>query len=158
MIIFSRIDERLLHGEIAMDWVGGLNPTRIVIIDDPTAANPMFTRMFQSMAPRGCTVDVLSVKTAEEKLKTEEYTGSGCRALLVAKVPSVYLALLNAGVQISSINVGNMGTSRTRKRLLQYIWATKEELEDFRAIMDKGVELYGQKVPRMEKTDMHKFV
>ena len=74
MITFCRVDERLLHGQIAVNWIGHTKTNRIAIVDDGTAANAMFTRMFKSMAPRGSNLDVFSVELAKSALQTEPYT------------------------------------------------------------------------------------
>ena len=38
-IIATRIDGRLIHGQVANLWTGKLNITRIMVIDDEVAQN-----------------------------------------------------------------------------------------------------------------------
>lgn len=157
MITFCRVDERLLHGQIAVNWMGHTKSNRIAIVDDGTAANAMFTRMFKSMAPRGTSVDVLSVAQAKDALQADPYTGKD-RVMILAKVPGVFLELQKAGVEIPELNVGNMGVGKDRKKLLATVWVTEQEKQDFRDLLASGINVYAQLMPRDGKKDLASLV
>ena len=41
MIIFTRIDDRLIHGQVVEGWVNFLKATAILVADDRVASNAL---------------------------------------------------------------------------------------------------------------------
>ena len=55
-ILLSRIDERLIHGQVMTRWITGLYITRIILIDDAIAKDDFMVDVLLLSAPVG--VDV----------------------------------------------------------------------------------------------------
>jgi len=158
MISLVRIDERLLHGQVAVTWVNYSKATHVVVIDDGVANNPMLTRMFTSVAPQGKPVLIVSVADAAGLILKPEYTAPECRLLVVTKHPSTVLKLMNEGVEVKKVNIGNMGGETGRKRYTQHFFATQEEVGMFKEIASRGAEVFCQNLPDMSRKDLSKVV
>ena len=47
MVILMRIDERMLHGQVALTWVNEVHPEAILIANDEAAENDMAKLAFK---------------------------------------------------------------------------------------------------------------
>ncbi|MCD8222732.1 MAG: PTS sugar transporter subunit IIB [Clostridiales bacterium] len=160
MIIFARIDERLLHGQVVMKWIGEVNAKQIVIADDAAAANPVLVNLFTSISPSGVKVYVHTVKDAAELLCSDELKGPDTRVMILAKTPLAFVQLLDLGVELKELNVGNMGGGSGRKKIVRgYFYATDEEIAQLKSIDARGVYVYGQNICDMDsKKPLKKLV
>lgn len=50
-IVHIRVDDRLIHGQVATRWVSHFNANRIMVIDDAVAANDVEKMLLRSAAP-----------------------------------------------------------------------------------------------------------
>lgn len=66
-ISFLRIDDRLIHGQMAASWIGSSPCDGIVVVDDDAANNEMQKRVLLSILPSVKTW-VFSVEEATQKL------------------------------------------------------------------------------------------
>ncbi|OON37992.1 hypothetical protein BTJ39_19455 [Izhakiella australiensis] len=66
-ISFLRIDDRLIHGQMAASWIGSSPCDGIVVVDDDAAANEIQKKVLLSILPSVKTW-VFSISEATEKL------------------------------------------------------------------------------------------
>lgn len=59
-IIATRIDGRLIHGQVANLWTGKLNISRIMVIDDEVAQNDIEKQGLKLACPPGVILPTLS--------------------------------------------------------------------------------------------------
>ena len=78
--------------------------------------------------------------------------------MLMTKVPHPILELLNAGVEIKEVNLGNMGGAAGRKRFNLNVNASDAEVQDFKGIIAKGTDMYAQMVPSDKKIELTKLL
>lgn len=69
-IVFIRIDDRLIHGQVITAWSKIVLADRILVIDDEVASDPFMTKVLKIAAPSSVKVDVYDIKEAIEFLKT----------------------------------------------------------------------------------------
>ena len=112
-IVFTRIDERLIHGQVITSWIKVNDINTIVVVDDATATNTFAKRILFAAAPKSITLKVFKLNEAIEYLLGEHEEE---KIMLMTKVPHPILELLNAGVEIKEVNLGNMGGAAGRKR------------------------------------------
>ena len=146
MISLVRIDDRLIHGQVSTQWVAEVSANTIVIVDDETAENDFMTMVCKGMAPLHIEVIVCTTAGAVDRLK--EIDGDSSRkAIVLVKTPGVLLRLLDHGVVIKKIIVGGIGKRGDRKNFYKSIHVSEGEIEDFKEIMNRDVELCVQMVP-----------
>jgi len=141
-----RIDDRLIHGQVMAVWMRYLGSVKqIVIVDDETAKDPFMTQVLRAAAPPSVQVTVLTVADAVSSLSDANTDYS--HHLLLMRSPKTALGLLEGGVRFSTLNVGGMGAGPGRKSLYRNISVSPQEMELFRAIQEKGVEISFRIVP-----------
>ena len=74
-IVWCRVDDRLIHGEVVTAWTPYTQANRIVIVDDEVAADDFNKRVLKSLAPSGTQVAVLTVAGATKALQKDPKPG-----------------------------------------------------------------------------------
>src|SRR5699024_10623531 len=80
------------------------------------------------------------------------------RLLIIAKNPQVYLQLVEAGVPIEEINVGNMSQTNETKSITKSINVTDEDISVFEKLDEKNIQIVAQMVPGDRKEDFIRLV
>ncbi|AEB07636.1 Protein-N(pi)-phosphohistidine--sugarphosphotran sferase [Coriobacterium glomerans PW2] len=145
MIIGVRIDFRLLHGQVANLWANSLNVGRFMVVDDDVAQDSLQKQVLKMACPTSVRLSVLPVEKAAANILAGKYDEQ--RLFIIAKGSKTVLRLIDAGVPIEHVNVGNMASEGTIKNVTRSIAVTPSEIEDFKAIASRGVTLTAQMVP-----------
>ena len=67
-LVFTRIDDRLIHGQVCAAWLKTLSSVRhILVIDDRTSQDPFMSEMFALLIPSHISIEIRSVEQATEK-------------------------------------------------------------------------------------------
>ncbi|WP_316055059.1 PTS system mannose/fructose/N-acetylgalactosamine-transporter subunit IIB [Staphylococcus simulans] len=151
MIIANRIDGRLIHGQVANLWATKLNITRFMVIDDEVAQSTIDKQGLKLETPAGVRLSVLPVAKAAENILAGRYDSQ--RLMVIAKKPDRFLELINQGVDLDVLNVGNMSQTDETKSITRSINVTDKDINDFKAIQQKGVKITAQMVPNDKAED-----
>ena len=52
-VLITRIDDRLIHGQVVTAWIKVYPINKILIIDDELSKNKLMTRIYRAAAPAG---------------------------------------------------------------------------------------------------------
>ena len=155
-IIHIRIDDRLIHGQVAARWSTGLGASRIMVANDEVAADEMQKGILRMVAPPGIATSIISKKKAATNILAEKYANQ--KVLLVLKSPKDALDLMDRGLEIKEINVGNMAKRDNTVQIKKSLSITKEEFEDFKELMNRGVRLTARMVPDETEVLLENFL
>jgi len=155
-IVLTRIDDRLIHGQVMTSWVKFTKADRIVIVDDGVANDPFMGDILKMAVPSGIDVDIYGIQKAVEMLKDEEKKDKNI--IILAKTPKTIFALIQGGVDIQEINVGGIGAGPGRKSLYKNISASAEEKEIFKKILAMNKTVYMQIVPDDKRVEIEKYL
>ncbi len=146
-----RIDDRLIHGQIITAWIAYSDAKTIIVADD-NAAKDEFTQSLLKMAtPDTIKLHILSVNDAVELLKTDQ---SNTKVLLLIRTPQGAYDILNAGIHVDSINIGNLNMKKGKTKILGNFWVTPEDVDYLNKIHGKGVGLEVRAVPNEKSQDV----
>lgn len=137
-----RVDDRLIHGEVGVCWMGALETNKIVVVDDGTAKDDFLKEVLILAAPAG---SVLSVFSTAEAIAGDWSRFDG--ALVLVKNPLTALALRKAGLEFPVLNMGGVGARPGRKQLWKNISATPEEIQALEEYERLGGQVVFQIVP-----------
>lgn len=141
-----RIDNRLIHGQVANLWINSLKPTRAMVIDDEASDNVMQKQMLKMATPSGVSLSVLSTKKAIENIKTGKYDSQ--KVMIVVKTPYPIKALLEAGISLPDVIVGNMPRIEgVTRKVANAVEVSEEDVDCFKYINKKGVRVLFQQTP-----------
>jgi mannose/fructose/N-acetylgalactosamine-specific phosphotransferase system component IIB len=142
--ILHRVDDRLIHGQVVIAWGQRLNPNRIVVVDDASAADDWERDLLQSAAP-DAEVRVWSVAQAAAGYAAEA-AAPGSAFLLIRDLPKA-LALVEAGAAIPSFNLGGLHYAPGKTKVNDYVYLDARDRDAARALLSRGVALDVQDVP-----------
>ncbi len=144
-ILLTRIDNRLVHGQVGVTWTTSLGANLIVVADDLVAQDKLQQQLMGLTAESSGagirfftlqrTIDIISKAAPSQKI------------FLVCKTPSEVRKLIEGGVPITEVNVGNMHFSQGKHPLSKKVYVDDKDLEDLRFIKSKGINIYIQDVP-----------
>ena len=144
-----RIDDSLIHGQVATMWTNELGATRIMVINDEVANNDMQKSLLRMAAPPNVSTSIITRETAVKNISSGKYKGQ--KVFIVVKSPLDILYLLNNGLDIKEINVGNMSAKSNTEVIKTTISVTKEEKEAFKELIERGVEVTAIMTPGAPK-------
>ncbi|MEE0108428.1 MAG: PTS sugar transporter subunit IIB [Merdibacter sp.] len=158
MIIQIRVDDRLIHGQIAVVWSKQFNTTHMVVANDKAAANEVQQMALKMATPSGIKVLIRSVDDAikifnnpkSEKVKMFVLTNSVRDALKIA---------LNCDVQsINVANVGRFDSSDKKFKLNSDVVCNPEELEALKEVSNLNIETIHWVIPTNPKITIKKLL
>ena len=151
-----RIDDRLIHGQVATTWIKNYEIEQVLIINDKAANDPIQKSVVGLAAPPGVKVMIFGVNQFINILKKSEIKKS---TMLLFTTSTDVLKIVESGlVDIKEVNAGGMRFNDTRKRLTKAITVTPEEEQAFVKMMDKGIKINVQMVPKDTSVDFKTLI
>lgn len=136
-IIHIRIDDRLIHGQVATQWTNELGATRIMVINDKVANDPIEKSVLRIAAPPNVSTSLISRDTAVTNIKAGKYKGQ--RVFIVVRSPLDVLYLVEHGLDFKEVNVGNISAKKNTEVIRPTISVTPEEKAAFKQLIAKGI-------------------
>lgn len=150
-IVNIRVDARLIHGQVATMWTRKLNATRIMVIDNEIVKSDVQKMTLKTAVPRGVHLSILTSQGAAKRLKDKKYQGQ--RVFILVRDPKVLQDLVEQGVTLKSINVGNMSMAENARQIAKSVAVTDDDQKVFEYLASQNVDLYHQMVPNDNKQE-----
>lgn len=144
-IVLTRIDDRLLHGQVIVSWIPFLNIDEIVIVDDEYANDDFMSSLIKEASPEHLSVNVLTI---EESKKYLESGDDKSRILILSRYIENIAKLIELGIKINKINIGGLGFHNGRKKFVNAIHLSDSEIDLLKIISAKGIEVEVQMLPK----------
>jgi PTS system mannose-specific IIB component len=141
-----RIDNRLIHGQVTVAWVGAVGANHLIVANDEVASDE-FQRVLLPQASRGVPTSVLSIADTIEHCASP--AAAGQQIMILAKFPTDALALIEGGVTAAEVNVGNQAPRPGSKftMVTRSISVTAEDAKVYRRIAELAGHLHSQMMP-----------
>lgn len=144
-ILLTRIDNRLIHGQVGVTWTMTLGANLLIVADDDVSENELMQELMVATAESSGagvrfftvqkTIDIIHKASAKQKI------------FIVVKTPKQARQLIEGGVPIKELNVGNMHFEKGKHQISKKVYVNDEDMENFKAITALGVNVYIQDVP-----------
>lgn len=131
VIGLARIDDRLIHGQVATRWTKETNVTRIIVVSDEVAADTVRKTLLTQVAPPGVTAHVVDVAKMIRVYNNPKYAGQ--RVMLLFTNPTDVERIVEGGVKITSVNIGGMAFRRGKTRVNNAISVDAKDIEAFKS-------------------------
>ncbi|WP_346353011.1 mannose/fructose/sorbose PTS transporter subunit IIB [Azotosporobacter soli] len=151
-ICLARIDDRLIHGQVVIVWVKAVGADKIIACSDEAAADPLRKALLLQMAPPGAKAYVLPIDKAIEAYKNPKY--ADFKTLFLFTNPTDVLRMVEAGVAITSVNVGGMCYKDGTMLITGAVSVGKQDVAAFKQLHARGIELELRKVASDRKVDL----
>ena len=153
-ILLTRIDNRLIHGQVASQWNSTLGANLILVANDDVAGNKMRQNLMNMAAPTGVATRFFSL---QKTIDVIHKASPKQHIFLVAENPSDVLTLVKGGVPIRKVNIGNMHMSEGKRQVATSVAVDDADVAAFKELQDLGVELEIRRVPSTPAEDINKL-
>ncbi|MDR2939213.1 MAG: PTS N-acetylgalactosamine transporter subunit IIB [Clostridiales bacterium] len=144
-ILLTRIDNRLIHGQVATMWTSHVGANLILVANDNVAGDKMRQSLMDMAAPNGVqtryftlqkTIDVIHKASEKQKI------------FIVCESPQDVLTLVEGGVPIKEVNIGNMHMADGKRQVATTVAVDDADVAAFKKMEEKGVKLVIRRVPQ----------
>lgn len=154
MITIARIDERLIHGQVAYAWSVAYKSEGIMVIDNEIAKDKFQISLLQMACPKDMKCIVCNEEKAAELLKKYEKR----KLFIVVKHPAALLSICEKGVELKEINVGGLYYKEGRRQISKTVYVDAEMEEVFRKLSNMGIRLENRTTPTDAGEDLMKLL
>jgi PTS system mannose-specific IIB component/fructoselysine and glucoselysine-specific PTS system IIB component len=140
-----RIDDRLIHGQVVVGWGQPLDLTFIVLVDDEVASSEWEQELYRIGVPPEMEVYFESVESASSKLA--DYIKDSRPGLLLTGDIDTMKRLAEHTGAITRINLGGIHYRAGRVQRMRYIFLSRDEEAQLRALAARGITVSAQDVP-----------
>ncbi len=155
VIGLARIDDRLIHGQVATRWTKETNVQRIIVVSDEVAADTVRKTLLTQVAPPGVTAHVVDVAKMIRVYNNPKYAGE--RVMLLFTNPTDVERIVEDGVKITSVNIGGMAFRQGKTQVNNAISVDAKDIDAFNKLNARGIELEARKVstdPKLKMMDL----
>jgi N-acetylgalactosamine PTS system EIIB component len=151
-ILLTRIDNRLVHGQVGVTWVNHLGANLIVVANDEVAEDEVQQDLMEMVVPEAIGIRFFSVQTTIDVIHD---ASDDQHIFLVVKTPQDVNRLVKGGVPIDKVNIGNMHFSEGKTQVFSTVSVDESDREALRDLKEQGVKLEVRRVPDERPDDIY---
>ncbi|MFS2222334.1 PTS system mannose/fructose/N-acetylgalactosamine-transporter subunit IIB [Pantoea sp. B65] len=149
MISLVRIDDRLIHGQVAVVWTKHLGVNRILVANDQIVNNEVQKMSLRMAAPDTAKCAIMAVKEAADTLCDPR--SEKMKILVIVNNVADARRLIEQVTAIKTLNVANFGritdNLAAKSKISDTVYVTPADVADFLAIAGQGVKVEYQVLP-----------
>lgn len=149
MILKTRVDCRLLHGQVAVSWTAGIGADSILIANDAVANDQLRKTTMKLAKPQNCKLVIKDIESAISALNsgvTDKYK----LFVVVESIEDAY-RLAKSVSEVKSINLGLVKTKEGTRNISKSINITSNEEKMLKELISDGIEVEIRQVPNDKK-------
>ncbi len=147
-----RIDDRLIHGQVATVWAKVTKVNRILVVSDEVAKDLLRKTLLKQASPPGVIVNVITVDKMISIFNDSKF--DHFKAMLLFTSPHDAKRAVEGGVKFDSINIGGMSFSDGKKMITNAVAVNNADVENLKYLNDQGIKLEIRKVVADNKVYM----
>lgn len=156
MVELLRVDDRLLHGQVAVTWVGAVAPDAILIANDEAATNEMSKLALKMAKPAGVK---LAIKTVDEGAALlNNPNAQKTKIFVIVRTIQDALKLVKTTNQIHRVNIGGVKNKEGGKMIAAAVCLDDQDLKDLKELKTLVNDLELRMVPSESRTNIDKFL
>ena len=149
MIKLIRIDDRLLHGQVAFTWTPALGADCIVVANDKVAKDE-FLKMTLNLA-KPASAKLLIKSLADTVIFLNDPRSQSLKILVIINSVKDASILANEVNEIQSINFGGIRTKDGARSISKAIAVTDDDITIIKEMLGKEIELEVRQEPTDKK-------
>lgn len=155
-ICLVRIDDRLIHGQVATAWSKFTAVERILVVNDIVAKDELQTFLLKQAAPPSVKSHVITKQKLINVYNNDLF--DQLKVMLLFSNPQDVLEIVEAGITLNSINIGGMKFSGGKKMITNFISVNQNDIDCFLKLAERGIELETRKVPADRKVSIIQLI
>ena len=157
MVELLRVDDRLLHGQVAVTWVGAVAPDAILIANDEAATNEMSKLALKMAKPAGVKLAIKTVDDGAALLNNPN--AQKTKIFVIVRTIQDALKIVKATAnQIHRVNIGGGKNKEGGKMIAAAVCLDDQDLKDLKELKTLVTDLELRMVPSESRTNIDKFL
>ncbi|HET6785689.1 MAG TPA: PTS sugar transporter subunit IIB [Erysipelotrichaceae bacterium] len=145
-IQLTRIDDRLIHGQVMTKWSKGLGINAIFIVDNEVAKDDFMKQIYISSGSRSG-LHIKALSTDEVVSYWNEKNFEDFKVLLLFKsISSVYEAV-QKGLVIDTLNIGGISKKKDSKLVISSVNITEDDVKVLTKLKEEKMDIFFQTIP-----------
>lgn len=151
-IVLTRIDNRLVHGQVGVTWTKTIGANLLLVANDE-AAQDKLQQQLMAVTAKSSGVGIRFF-TIDKTAAIIDRAAPSQKIFIVCKTPQDVRRLVDKGVPLKEVNVGNMHFSEGKRQITKKVYVDDQDMDDLKYVSSKGVHVYIQDVPGDTKTEI----
>lgn len=151
-IRLARIDDRLIHGQVATTWAKQIGINRIIVVSDEVANDSLRKFLLQEAAPPGIKSNVVTVSRMLDVYDNQLFQEQ--KVMLLFTNPQDVERLIRGGMKLNSLNIGGMRFTTGKRMITNFVSIDEQDADAFRYLNEQDIELEVRKVPTDRKVNL----
>lgn len=156
MIKLLRIDDRLIHGQVAFAWTKSLNVNCILIANDEVVNDELRKMSLNLAKPPGIKLIMLTVDDTIKFLNSQD--SEKYAIFLITNNSKDTLKLCENVNTIKEVNVGGMRMAKNKKMISSAVAVDDEDINVFKKLISQGIEVDVRQVPTEKKKSITSLI
>ena len=153
-IVLTRIDNRLIHGQVATQWCGVVGANLLLVANDNVAHDEFRQGLMNMAAPAYAQTRFFTI---EKTCAIIDKASPAQKIAIICENPQDVLKLVEGGVPIKKLNIGNMHMAEGKRQVATTVAVDDADVECFRKLQSLGVELEIKRVPDTATENVEKL-
>lgn len=150
LISILRVDDRLIHGQVAVVWGHYLGVNRIIVANDEILDNKVQIMALKMSVPDGVKPFFVSVEQGIKLMNNPK--SANLKIMVVVNKPADALKIAQSVPNIPLINLGNYGrvgaeNMKNKKQLSKNIFVTEDDEKVLKDLIATNIKVNVQPVP-----------
>lgn len=155
-IELTRVDFRLIHGQVITRWLTQCQINEIVTIDTALSKDEFMQEVFKMAAPKGVKITIISI---EDAVKLQQAGGlDKNRVMVLFKGVEQLHSAVELGFNLNKVQIGGLGGGPGRKAVNNAITLDRKDADMLLDLETKGIEVYFQTTPDYPSETLQKAV
>jgi len=147
-----RIDDRLIHGQVATVWAKVTKVNRILVVSDEVAKDTLRKTLLKQASPPGVIVNVITIDKMISIFNDPKF--NDFKSMLLFTSPRDVRRVVEGGIKLDTINIGGMSFSDGKKMITNAVAVNNEDIKDLQYLNEQGIKLEIRKVVADNKVYM----
>lgn len=158
MISLLRIDDRLIHGQVAYGWTSALGVNVILVVNDEAQNDQMKAMALNLAKPANVNLYIRGVQESGEIVQKFSESQKSKVLVLVKNTDDAVALARNSGGVIKEVNVGGLRYSEGKRKLTDLVAVDDQDLANLKEMEGLGIELEFRMLPRDKKKGLKDMI
>jgi PTS system mannose-specific IIB component len=142
-IVFARVDNRLIHGQVVEGWLPTLKVKEVVVISADGPKSPLMQKMLRMSLPSVYDLKIFDGAQGAAYLKERN---DNAQFVLIDTVKDLK-DLIDGGLRFDSVNIGNIAYETGKKEAVAGVFLNEKETRILKEISGSGIFLDVRALP-----------
>lgn len=156
-IVLSRVDSRLIHGQVVTKWLQQSAANEIIVVSDELEQDEFLQSIYLMAAPPGVEVIIKGTETVKDYWQNEA-ASKNTKVLFLVPDLTTLREMVEAEIVTEAIQVGGLGGGPSRKNVVKNINLSEEDVAILEGLLEKEMDVYFQAIPEETPVPIQKLI